>query len=73
MNLFNGRLITTPIKEQNIIDCCDHEYDYHEDTIGDYGVINGTYTERWLTCELCGHSKEASWEDVPDYSYLDYM
>jgi hypothetical protein len=49
---------------------CWHEYRYHEDTIGDYGVVNGTYTERWLKCDLCGDEQPASWEDAP--SYDDY-
>lgn len=43
---------------------CEHEFEYREDTIGDYGVINGTYTERWLEC-ACGERRSASWEDAP--------
>jgi hypothetical protein len=49
---------------------CEHEYSYHEDVIGDYGVINGTYTERWLECDNCGDRKAASHDDAP--SYDDY-
>lgn len=46
---------------------CDHDFSYQEDTIGDYGVINGTYTERWLECDHCGAKKPASYEDRPTY------
>jgi hypothetical protein len=45
----------------------DHEWEYHQDTIGDYGVINGTYTERWMECCICGLTKQASYDDAPDY------
>lgn len=41
---------------------CDHEFSYHEDTIGD-GFY--TATERWLECDRCGATKPASWEDAP--------
>ena len=45
----------------------DHEWEYKEDTIGDYEVVNGTYTERWLECSICGATKPATYEDMPDY------
>lgn len=45
---------------------CDHEFEYREDTIGDYGVIGGTYIERWLECQ-CGAHRSASWEDAPTF------
>lgn len=49
---------------------CEHEWEYREDTIGDYGVINGTYTECYLECISCGALKAASYEDRPDYDYF---
>lgn len=54
---------------------CDHEWEYGEDTIGDFGVINGTYTECWIECQHCGERRAASYEDRPgddsDYDYLE--
>lgn len=53
---------------------CDHEYSYREDVIGDYGVINGTYTECWLECDYCGARKHAADEDRPVYDdYGDWL
>lgn len=52
------------------LEACEHEFSYQEDTVGDYGVINGTYTERWLECDHCGTKRPASYEDQP--SYDDY-
>lgn len=43
---------------------CDHEFSYHEDTIGD-GLY--TATERWLECDHCGDRRSADWRDVPSY------
>lgn len=51
---------------------CEHDYVYHEDTIGDYGVVNGTYTERWLQCEYCDKTLPATYEDAPSYDDYDY-
>ncbi|MDE2103361.1 MAG: hypothetical protein KGL39_39335 [Patescibacteria group bacterium] len=48
----------------------EHDWEYHEDIIGDPGVINGTYTERWMECSICGAAKEATWRDIP--SFDDY-
>ena len=45
----------------------DHDWEYHEDTFGDHGVINGTGTERWLQCSICGETKPATYADMPDY------
>lgn len=45
----------------------DHEWEYHEDTFGDHEVINGTGIERWMQCSICGKTKPASYEDMPDY------
>lgn len=45
----------------------DHEWEYHEDTFGDHEVINGTGTERWMECSICGATRPASSEDAPDY------
>jgi hypothetical protein len=44
---------------------CEHEYSYHEDTIGADDVINGTYTECWLECDHCGARQAADWRDAP--------
>lgn len=45
----------------------DHEWEYKEDVIGDYGVINGTYIERRLECSICGATKPATYEDAPTF------
>jgi hypothetical protein len=44
---------------------CLHEFSYHQDTIGDYGVVNGTYIERWLECDCCGVQRPATYKDMP--------
>jgi hypothetical protein len=46
---------------------CEHDFEYHQDEIGDFGVVNGTYTERWLECVCCGVERSASDEDEPCY------
>ena len=43
---------------------CDHEFEYHEDTQGDYVY---TQTVRWLECSLCGAERSATWEDAPTF------
>lgn len=55
-------------------DCkgCEHDFEYHEDTVGADDVINGTYTERWLECMHCGAQRGASYEDAPSYDYEDF-
>lgn len=47
----------------------EHDYEYHEDTFGDSGVINGIGTERWMECTVCGHKQPATSADIPDYDY----
>jgi hypothetical protein len=44
-----------------------HDWEYHESTFGDHEVINGTGTERWLQCSICGETKPATYADMPDY------
>ena len=51
----------------------DHELEYHEDTIGDFGVINGTYTERYLSCCNCNHEEPAGDHDGEDYGDYDFL
>lgn len=43
---------------------CDHEFEYHQDTQGDYVY---TQTIHWLKCANCGAERSASWEDAPTY------
>ncbi len=50
----------------------DHDWEYKQDTIGDYGVIGGTYTECWMECRVCGATKEANDSDIPCESEWDY-
>jgi hypothetical protein len=51
----------------------DHEFEFRSDTVGDYGVVNGTATYCWLECAHCGRTKEAEYSDYPDYpDYEDY-
>lgn len=45
----------------------DHDWEYYEDWVGDPGVINGTYKERWLECSICGATKPATYEDAPSF------
>jgi hypothetical protein len=45
----------------------DHDFEYKQDTIGDYGVVNGTYTECWLECCNCGEQEPATYADAPCY------
>jgi hypothetical protein len=47
----------------------EHDYEYHEDTFGDSGVINGTGTERWMQCTICGDTQPATSADIPEYDY----
>lgn len=41
----------------------DHDWEFHSDTIGDFGIIGGTYTEQWLECAVCGATKAADRDD----------
>ena len=50
---------------------CDHDWTLRVDESGDPGVVNGTYTEYWLECEICGAQRAAESEDL--YGYDDYL
>ena len=76
MNLFEGRLVDTwrnPIvhanqcraQEEYCKQIGEHNYEIKSETIGDYGVINGTQTNHWYECTHCGHvsDKPVSYSD----------
>lgn len=44
----------------------DHDWGLASETIGDYGVVNGTATYVWLECANCGLQKEADSCDFDD-------
>jgi hypothetical protein len=52
----------------------DHDWRISVDTIGDYGVVNGTAREYSMVCRACGKEREATereisdaWSEVFDY------
>ena len=42
----------------------DHDMKYESDTIGDYGVINGTMQVGEWVCQICGYTEQG---DPPQY------